>query len=69
MRFMIEFRIPMVQGNAMIKNGSLDRTVRSILEDLQPQAAYCTTMEGVRGGYLVVNMDDASQIPAMVERH
>jgi hypothetical protein len=67
MRFMIEFRIPMERGNAMIKNGSLDRTVRSILEDLQPQAAYFTTVEGARGGWIVVDMDDASQIPAMVE--
>ena len=67
MRFMITFRIPMEQGNAMIKNGSLDRTVRSILEDLQPQAAYFTTVEGARSGWIVVDMDDASQIPAMVE--
>ncbi len=32
-----------------------------------PEAAYFTDMDGARGGYLVINMDDASQIPAMVE--
>ncbi len=38
-----------------------------ILEDLQPEAAYFTDVDGTRGGYIVVNMDDASQIPAFVE--
>ncbi len=33
----------------------------------QPEAAYLTPIEGARGGYLVINMDDASQIPAIAE--
>jgi hypothetical protein len=37
------------------------------MEDLQPEAAYLADIEGARGGYLVVNMDDASQIPAIAE--
>ncbi len=39
----------------------------SILEELQPEAAYFTDVEGTRGGFLVVNMEDASQMPAMTE--
>ena len=39
----------------------------TILEELQPEAAYFTAVEGTRGGYLVVNMEDASQIPALTE--
>jgi hypothetical protein len=39
----------------------------SILEELQPEAAYFPDVEGTRGGFLVVNMEDASQIPYMVE--
>jgi hypothetical protein len=34
---------------------------------LQPEAAYFTPVEGARGGYLIINMDDASQIPAITE--
>ena len=67
MRFMLTFRIPMDKGNAAIKDGSLPQTIQSILEELKPEAAYFGGIEGARGGYLVVNMDDASQMPAFAE--
>lgn len=37
------------------------------MDDLKPEAAYFTDADGARGGYLIVNMDDASQLPAMAE--
>ncbi len=67
MRFMLTFRIPMDKGNAAFRDGSLPDTIQSVLEDLKPEAAYFSDIEGARGGYLVVNMDDASQIPAVAE--
>ncbi len=67
MRVMLTFRIPMEQGNAVIKGGKLAPIIQSILEDLKPEAAYFGDIDGARGGYLVVNMDDASQIPALTE--
>ena len=45
----------------------LGQTVQSIVEELNPEAAYFTDMDGTRGGYLVINMDEASQIPAVAE--
>jgi hypothetical protein len=67
MRFMITFRIPTERGNAAVRDGSLSDTLQSVLEDLKPEVAYFSDIEGARGGYLVVNMDDASQIPAVAE--
>ena len=67
MRFMVTFRIPTEKGNALAKDGSLGKTIQSILEEIQPEAAYFADMDGARGGYMVVNMDDASQIPAIAE--
>ena len=67
MRFMLTFRIPMDAGNAMIKDGTIGEVLQSVMEDLKPEAAYFGDIEGGRGGYLVVNMEDASQIPAMTE--
>jgi hypothetical protein len=64
---MLKFRFPTDQGNALARDGRLNQTVRSIVEELNPEAAYFTDMDGARGGYLVINMDDASQIPAMAE--
>jgi hypothetical protein len=67
MRFMITFRVPPEEGNAAMKDGSFIPAFQSVMEDLQPEAAYLADIEGARGGYLVVNMDDASQIPAIAE--
>jgi len=66
-RVMITFSINPEKGDRLIKEGRLGETMASILEDLQPEAAYFTDVEGTRGGVLVVDMEDASQIPAAVE--
>jgi hypothetical protein len=57
----------MEEGNAAIKDGSLPTTIQSVMEDLQPEAAYFGTIDGFRGGYFVVDIEDASQIVAMAE--
>ena len=62
MRFMLTVRIPPEEGNAAMKDGSFMPAFQSILEELQPEAAYFTPIEGARGGHLSINMDDASQI-------
>ena len=67
MRFMLTFRVPPQEGNAAMKDGRFMSAFQSVLEELQPEAAYFTPMEGARGGHLIVNMDDASQIPAITE--
>jgi hypothetical protein len=67
MRFMITSRIPVEKGNELTKARSLDAIIHSIMEELKPEAAYFSDIEGARVGYIVVNMDDASQIAAIVE--
>ena len=67
MRFMLSFSVPTEKANAAIKEGTFPQTLQSIMEELQPEAAYFTDVDGARGGYLIVNMDDASQLPAMAE--
>jgi hypothetical protein len=67
MRFIVSFRIPTEKANETIKSGNFPQTMQSILDELEPEAAYFTDMDGARGGYLIVNMDDASQLPAVAE--
>jgi hypothetical protein len=66
-RFMLTFRIPPEEGNAAAKDGSLGDILQSIMEDLKPEAAYFAEIDGARGGYLVVNMEEASQLPTIAE--
>jgi hypothetical protein len=67
MRFMLKVNIPVDTGNAAAKAGKLGDTIKSILADLKPEAVYFTDSNGQRTGYLFLDMQDASQIPAIAE--
>lgn len=67
MRYVIRFHFPVEQGNAVLRDPNFGDKMRGILSDMQAEAAYFTTVEGQRGGYIVVNFDEASKIPAMAE--
>ena len=67
MRILLTFSINPEKGDQLIKEGRIGETMGSILEELQPEAAYFTDVEGTRGGFLVINMEDASQMPAVTE--
>ncbi len=67
MRMMLKFTIPVEKGNAVIKDGSIAKTMESIIAKLKPEAAYFTVVDGLRGGMLFFDMSDASQIVETVE--
>lgn len=67
MRMLLKASVPMDQGNEAIRNGSLPTKIEAILRDLQPEAAYFGEMDGLRTAFIVVDIADASQIPAKVE--
>ncbi|MGO8690655.1 MAG: DUF3303 family protein [Thermoguttaceae bacterium] len=67
MRFLFKAQWPVKAGNAAIKEGHMPDTLRAILDELKPEAAYFLASEGMRTSLLVVNLDDASEIPALAE--
>ena len=67
MRFLLKVNIPVESGNAAAKAGKLGATIQSILADLKPEAVYFTTDNGERTAFLFLEMQDASQIPAIAE--
>ncbi len=67
MRFLLKVNIPVDTGNAAAKAGKLGATIQSILAELKPEAVYFTDDKGQRTGYLFLDMQDASQIPAIAE--
>jgi len=67
MLFLVKVNIPVEAGNSAAKAGKLGTTIQSILADLKPKAVYFTAEEGKRTGYLFLEMQDASQIPAIAE--
>ena len=67
MRFLLKVNIPVEAGNAAAKAGKLGTTIQSILADLKPEAVYFTDEKGQRTAFVFLEMQDASQIPAIAE--
>jgi hypothetical protein len=67
MRFLLKVNIPVASGNAAAKAGKLGTTIQSILADLKPEAVYFTDDNRQRSAFIFFEMQDASQIPAIVE--
>jgi hypothetical protein len=67
MRVLVKVNIPVEAGNEAAKAGKLGTTIQSILADLKPEAVYFTDDKGQRTAFLFLDMQDASQIPAIAE--
>ena len=67
MRTVLKFTIPVEAGNTTIRNGTLAKTIESVLEDLKPEAAYFFPHDGERSGFVVFDLKEPSQIPIIAE--
>jgi hypothetical protein len=60
-------KIPHQTFNAAVKDGSASAKLGKILDTIKPEAAYFTEQNGQRGAVLIVDLPDASKIPALAE--
>ena len=67
MRMMMKVTIPVEAGNRAVADGSLGNTIRQILDEIKPEAAYFAEDDGQRAGYIFFDMTDASQLPGIAE--
>ena len=67
MKFLVKFSFSNDAGNEALSDPQFGSKMKQLLTDIKAESAYFTTVNGQRGAYLVVNMDDASQIPAIAE--
>ena len=67
MRMLMKINIPVEAGNKSVREGTLGKTIQQILQTQRPEAAYFVAENGQRCGFLVVNLDSASKIPALAE--
>lgn len=67
MRFLLQVTVPNEAGNELATQGKLGSTVQEIVASLNPEAAYFTEVDGERTGFIVVNMDEPSQMASIAE--
>ncbi len=67
MRMIMYISFPVDVFNDAVRAGSAGATMQRILGEQKPEAAYFTDRGGQRSGVLVVDLTDASQIPAFAE--
>ena len=67
MRFLMKVNMPVESGNTAAKAGKLGATIQSILAELKPEAVYFAAEGGRRTAFIFLELQDASQIPAIAE--
>ncbi|MEH0635318.1 DUF3303 family protein [Streptomyces bottropensis] len=67
MRILFRARMNTEKSNEAIRNGTLGKLMQSSMEQVKPEAAYFTTDEGQRTCYMVFDMQDSSEMPAIAE--
>jgi hypothetical protein len=65
MRFLLKVSMPVEAGNKAARDGFA--AIAKILEEQKPEAAYFIAENGMRTAILVVNMESASELPAIAE--
>jgi hypothetical protein len=67
MRMIMHVYFPVDAFNASVKDGSVGAKMQRILAHQKPEAAYFAEYHGQRSGILIVDVKEASQIPAFAE--
>lgn len=67
MRFVMRVSLPVDKFNAAVLDGTAGQKLGRILEDIKPEAAYFTAENGNRGAFLIVNIDNVSEMPRLAE--
>ncbi len=64
---MLRIQMPAEAANAAIKDGRFAKVMSETMERLKPEAAYFTSFEGDRCGFIVFDMEHPSDIPSICE--
>ena len=67
MRTMMKIKMDTEAGSRAIEDGSLPQLMQETLGKLEPEAAYFAPENGVRTAFIVFDLQDPSQLPALTE--
>ena len=67
MRMLVHVKFPHESFNAAVRNATVGTTLERILAAAKPEAVYFTEYDGRRGVIMIVDVPDASAVPALAE--
>jgi len=67
MKYIMKVRMSIERGNAALSDPQFGHKMNDLLTEIKAEAAYFSTINGQRGAYIIVNINDASEIPAIAE--
>ena len=67
MRMMMLIQCPPEPFNTRARNGTAGSTMKRILDDTKPEAAYFSERDGKRGAVLIVDVQSPSDVPRLAE--
>jgi hypothetical protein len=67
MKYIMKIRMSIDKGNEAIKDPQFGHKMNELLAEIKAEAAYFTTICGQRGAYIIVNLNDASEMPSISE--
>ena len=67
MRMMMQAKLPVIEGNRGIQDGSLAAIFDQVLEKMKPECVYFTSLGGCRAMIAVFDLKSPSDIPSIAE--
>ena len=67
MRMMMKVQMDTEAGSKAVADGSLPQLMQEMMGRLEPEAAYFGPEDGMRTAFIVFDMKDPSQLPALSE--
>ncbi|HEV8053847.1 MAG TPA: hypothetical protein VGP30_03360 [Candidatus Limnocylindrales bacterium] len=64
---MMKLQMDTEAGSKMIADGSMPQLMQEMMGRLQPESAYFGPEDGMRTAFIVFDLEDPSQIPAISE--
>jgi hypothetical protein len=67
MKYVMKLRMSIEKGNEATRDPQFGHKMSELLSEIKAEAAYFTTICGQRGAYIILNINDASEIPGIAE--
>ena len=67
MRMFLHVKIPHEKFNTAVRDGSVEKKMKQILEETKAEAVYFTEYDGHRGAIMIININDPSEVPKFAE--